>query len=222
MEVDRAGAADADVGRRRAASRCAAGSPARWPSTATACGPTATTATSRRAPRCGSPGCCATCARDRPLEAYQDEHRQGRLRPAALDRRPHVLSLTRAIEELTRPVDAIKHQAKTVTVGISRSDEGVLDRALVQAVLDAGAGRDVLDLPHAQGARRPRSRPSRGLGYTRVPDRRRHRSPSSTAAGISRDVRAASTATRCSSAPSGASPASARCSSPAAAATAAR
>ncbi|MFM8946016.1 MAG: glucosamine-6-phosphate synthase, partial [Actinomycetota bacterium] len=39
---------------------------------------------------------------------------------------------------------AIKHQAKTVTVGISRSDEGVLDRALVQAVLDAGTGRDAL------------------------------------------------------------------------------
>ncbi len=55
-----------------------------------------------------------------------------------------VASLTQAIEELTRPVDAIKHQAKTVTVGISRSDEGVLDRALVQATLDAGAGRDVL------------------------------------------------------------------------------
>ena len=55
-----------------------------------------------------------------------------------------MLALTRAIEELTRPVDAIKHQAKTVTVGISRSDEGVMDRALVQAVLDAGAGRDVL------------------------------------------------------------------------------
>ena len=55
-----------------------------------------------------------------------------------------VLALTRAIEELTRPVDAIKHQAKTVTVGISRSDEGVVDRALVQATLRAGAGRDVL------------------------------------------------------------------------------
>jgi glutamine---fructose-6-phosphate transaminase (isomerizing) len=53
-------------------------------------------------------------------------------------------ALTRAIEELTRPVDAIKHQAKTVTVGISRSDEGVLDRALVQEVLAAGAGRDRL------------------------------------------------------------------------------
>ena len=55
-----------------------------------------------------------------------------------------VAALTKAIEELTRPIDAIKHQAKTVTVGISRSDEGVLDRALVQATLTAGAGRDVL------------------------------------------------------------------------------
>jgi len=37
-----------------------------------------------------------------------------------------VAALTAAIEELTRPIDAIKHQAKTVTVGISRSDEEVL------------------------------------------------------------------------------------------------
>ncbi|MDO8363487.1 MAG: glucosamine-6-phosphate synthase, partial [Actinomycetota bacterium] len=51
-------------------------------------------------------------------------------------------ALTRAVEELTRPIDAIKHQAKTVTVGISRSDEGVLDRALVQEAFAAGAGRD--------------------------------------------------------------------------------
>ena len=55
-----------------------------------------------------------------------------------------VAALTSGIEELTRPIDAIKHQAKTVTVGISRSDEGVLDRLLVQATLQAGAGRDVL------------------------------------------------------------------------------
>lgn len=53
-------------------------------------------------------------------------------------------ALTQAIEELTRPIDAIKHQAKTVTVGISRSDEGVLDRPLVQAVLAAGAAREGL------------------------------------------------------------------------------
>jgi glucosamine--fructose-6-phosphate aminotransferase (isomerizing) len=55
-----------------------------------------------------------------------------------------VAAITVGVEELTRPIDAIKHQAKTVTVGISRSDEGVLDRALVQSTLAAGAGRDVL------------------------------------------------------------------------------
>jgi glucosamine--fructose-6-phosphate aminotransferase (isomerizing) len=55
-----------------------------------------------------------------------------------------VVALSAAIDELTRPVDTIKHQAKTVTVGISRSDEGIIDRPLVQAVLSAGAGRDVL------------------------------------------------------------------------------
>ena len=79
---------------------------------------------------------------ERPVEEYQaDSGKVGS--PAALVD-DLVVALTRAIEELTRPVDAIKHQAKTVTVGISRSDEGVLDRPLVQAVLAAGAGRDVL------------------------------------------------------------------------------
>jgi glucosamine--fructose-6-phosphate aminotransferase (isomerizing) len=51
-------------------------------------------------------------------------------------------ALTRTIEELTRPVDAIKHQAKTVTVGISRSDEGLLNNRLASEVLAAGVGRD--------------------------------------------------------------------------------
>src|SRR5690606_8984631 len=77
-----------------------------------------------------------------PLEAYEVEHgRAGS--PVALVE-DLTAALTVGIEELTRPVDAIKHQAKTVTVGISRSDEGVLDRPLVQATLDTGAGRDVL------------------------------------------------------------------------------
>ena len=53
-------------------------------------------------------------------------------------------SLTKGIDELTRPIDAIKHQAKTVTVGISRSEEGLLDRALVKAVIEAGVARDRL------------------------------------------------------------------------------
>ena len=53
-------------------------------------------------------------------------------------------SLTRAIDELTRPVDAIKHQAKTVTVGISRSDEALLTVPLVAALMAAGADRDAV------------------------------------------------------------------------------
>ncbi len=53
-------------------------------------------------------------------------------------------ALSAAIDELTRPIDAIKHQAKTVTVGISRSDSDLVDAALVQAVMSRGAGRDVV------------------------------------------------------------------------------
>jgi glucosamine--fructose-6-phosphate aminotransferase (isomerizing) len=79
---------------------------------------------------------------ERPVEEYQTSTGKVGSPVALLD--DLVLALTRAIDELTRPVDAIKHQAKTVTVGISRSDEGVMGKALVQAVLDAGAGRDVL------------------------------------------------------------------------------
>lgn len=55
-----------------------------------------------------------------------------------------VNALSAAIDELTRPIDAIKHQAKTVTVGISRSDSDLVDNALVQAVMSRGAGRDVV------------------------------------------------------------------------------
>jgi glutamine---fructose-6-phosphate transaminase (isomerizing) len=75
-----------------------------------------------------------------PLEAYDVEHgRAGS--PVALVE-DLTSALTDAIEELTRPVDAIKHQAKTVTVGISRSDEGLLQVPLVAATLEAGAPRD--------------------------------------------------------------------------------
>jgi glucosamine--fructose-6-phosphate aminotransferase (isomerizing) len=77
-----------------------------------------------------------------PLEAYQRESGRVATPSGLVD--DLTTALSRAIEELTRPVDAIKHQAKTVTVGISRSDEGVLDRPLVQAVLAAGAPRERL------------------------------------------------------------------------------
>lgn len=81
-------------------------------------------------------------ANDAPLEEYQRITGVVATPSGFID--DLIAALTRAIEELTRPIDAIKHQAKTVTVGISRSDEGVLDRVLVQQVLAAGAGRDRL------------------------------------------------------------------------------
>lgn len=77
-----------------------------------------------------------------PLDAYQVEY--GRVGTPSVVIEDLTGALTGAIEELTRPVDAIKHQAKTVTVGISRSDEGLLDVPLVAAALAAGAGRDRL------------------------------------------------------------------------------
>ena len=79
---------------------------------------------------------------DVPLESYQREF--GRVGTPALVLDDLASALTVAIEELTRPVDAIKHQAKTVTVGISRSDETLLEARLTKAVLAAGAPRDGL------------------------------------------------------------------------------
>jgi glucosamine--fructose-6-phosphate aminotransferase (isomerizing) len=77
-----------------------------------------------------------------PLDAYQAE--LGRIGTPAVVVDDLTAALTEGIEELTRPIDAIKHQAKTVTVGISRSDETLLQPPLVQAVLTAGAARDRL------------------------------------------------------------------------------
>jgi glucosamine--fructose-6-phosphate aminotransferase (isomerizing) len=77
-----------------------------------------------------------------PLESYQVEF--GRIGTPSVVLDDLVSSATLAIEELTRPIDAIKHQAKTVTVGISRSDETLLQSRLAQAVLAAGTPRDRL------------------------------------------------------------------------------
>jgi glucosamine--fructose-6-phosphate aminotransferase (isomerizing) len=77
-----------------------------------------------------------------PLDLYQTEF--GKVGTPGLVLDGLTSGLTSAIEELTRPIDAIKHQAKTVTVGISRSDEGVLQVPLVAAALEAGAPRDRL------------------------------------------------------------------------------
>jgi glucosamine--fructose-6-phosphate aminotransferase (isomerizing) len=77
-----------------------------------------------------------------PLDAYELEH--GKVGTPSTVVQDLAAALTRGIEELTRPIDAIKHQAKTVTVGISRSDETLLRVPLVAAALSAGAPRDGL------------------------------------------------------------------------------
>ena len=77
-----------------------------------------------------------------PLEMYQADIGKVGLPSVVIDDFTDALNI--AIDELTRPVDTIKHQAKTVTVGISRADETLLDSMLVAAALDAGAPRDWL------------------------------------------------------------------------------
>ena len=77
-----------------------------------------------------------------PLEAYQID--EGKVGTPAVLIDDLTAALTQAIDELTRPIDAIKHQAKTVTVGVSRSDETLLVAPLVREVLNAGAPRDQL------------------------------------------------------------------------------
>ncbi len=127
-----------------------------------------------------------------PLDAYQAE--LGRIGTPAVVVEDLTAALTQGIEELTRPVDAIKHQAKTVTVGISRTDETLLQPALVQAVLTAGAARDRLtyktlrtlaDIDPAVAEvtgwiryeHRRRSRGGRGAGRCRRPWWHRPRHP---------------------------------------------
>lgn len=51
-------------------------------------------------------------------------------------------ALTTGIDELTRPVDAIKHQAKTVTVGTSRTEDDLYHGRLAASVLGAGVPRE--------------------------------------------------------------------------------
>ncbi|HTA12283.1 MAG TPA: SIS domain-containing protein [Solirubrobacteraceae bacterium] len=72
-----------------------------------------------------------------PVEGYELEYQRVGTPEAIVEDLAE--ALTTAIGELTRPVDAIKHQAKTVTVGISRSEDELLGVPLVASALAAGA-----------------------------------------------------------------------------------
>jgi glucosamine--fructose-6-phosphate aminotransferase (isomerizing) len=100
-----------------------------------------------------------------PVESYEAEMgKVGTPRAIADDL---VVALGTAIDELTRPIDAIKHQAKTVTVGISRSEDALLRAPLVSETLAAGPSVESL------GYRALRTLAALGpaveevLGYTR-------------------------------------------------------
>ncbi|MGH9055019.1 MAG: SIS domain-containing protein [Acidimicrobiales bacterium] len=77
-----------------------------------------------------------------PLESYELETSKVGAPTALLA--DLLEALGAGIDELTRPVDAIRHQAKTVTVGISRSEDALLRTPLVEATLSAGAAPDML------------------------------------------------------------------------------
>lgn len=77
-----------------------------------------------------------------PLDSYQLDF--GKVGTPATVLEDLTAALTVGIEDLTRPIDAIKHQAKTVTVGISRSDEELIEVGLVRELMAAGTPRDRL------------------------------------------------------------------------------
>jgi glucosamine--fructose-6-phosphate aminotransferase (isomerizing) len=77
-----------------------------------------------------------------PLEGYELE--SGKIGVPSTLIADLLDALNAGIDELTRPVDAIKHQAKTVTVGISRSEDALFGVPLVEATLAAGAAPDNL------------------------------------------------------------------------------
>ena len=77
-----------------------------------------------------------------PLESYESETDRIGTPDALLT--DLLTALSDGIDELTRPIDAIKHQAKTVTVGISRSEDALLGVSLVKATLSAGPAPDML------------------------------------------------------------------------------
>jgi glucosamine--fructose-6-phosphate aminotransferase (isomerizing) len=77
-----------------------------------------------------------------PLDLYEVDH--GKVGTPVVVADDLTAALASGIDELTRTIDTIKHQAKTVTVGISRADEELLVVPLVREVIAAGAARDAL------------------------------------------------------------------------------
>jgi glucosamine--fructose-6-phosphate aminotransferase (isomerizing) len=100
-----------------------------------------------------------------PVEGYEAE--MGKVGAPAAVAEDLLGALGAAIDELTRPVDAIKHQAKTVTVGISRSEEQLLGSELVAEALAAGAPVSSLGYRALRGLAALAPAVEETLGFTR-------------------------------------------------------
>ena len=132
-----------------------------------------------------------------PLESYRLQRKRPATPGVVLEELGEIL--TRAIDELTRPVDAIKHQAKTVTVGISRSDEALLMVPLVHAFLETGADRDRVSYDDLKTLAALDPAVEKVLGFTRYrldgdPDGEDCRIHVIDTGGISRDLRSRTSA----------------------------
>lgn len=100
-----------------------------------------------------------------PLEGYESE--SGKIGTPEALLSDLLGALSAGIDELTRPIDAIKHQAKTVTVGISRSEDALLGAPLVKATLAAGAAPDTLGYRALRTLKALDEAVEEVLGYTR-------------------------------------------------------
>ncbi|MBN2398247.1 MAG: SIS domain-containing protein, partial [Deltaproteobacteria bacterium] len=76
-----------------------------------------------------------------PLEEFRIDFKDKQVSPSPLDLLD--VSLGMAIDELSRPIDAIRHQAKTVTVGTSRKEE-IIHGVIFDFLKDLGFSPDNL------------------------------------------------------------------------------
>jgi glucosamine--fructose-6-phosphate aminotransferase (isomerizing) len=100
-----------------------------------------------------------------PVDSYEAE--MGKVGVPSAIAGDLTIALGAAIDELTRPIDAIKHQAKTVTVGISRSEEELLSASLVAETLRAGAAVEALGYRALRALAALGAAVEEVLGYTR-------------------------------------------------------
>ncbi len=98
-----------------------------------------------------------------PLEDFWEEFRDKRISSSPLDMLD--ICLGKAIDELSRPIDAIRHQAKTVTVGTSRKGE-MIKGIIFDFLKDLEFSLENLTTKDGAAARRLQGALSKIRGYT--------------------------------------------------------